>query len=47
MTAAILAGTISFTMEGGWATLVATGIICAVCVSVRKHYGTRRPRSRG
>jgi hypothetical protein len=39
MTAAILVGTISFKfMEGGWATLVATGAICAVCVAVRKHY---------
>jgi hypothetical protein len=39
VTAAILVGTISFKfMEGGWATLVATGAICAVCISVRKHY---------
>ncbi|HEU4941157.1 MAG TPA: APC family permease [Candidatus Eisenbacteria bacterium] len=39
MTAAILVGTVCFKfMEGGWATLVATTIICSVCVSVRKHY---------
>ncbi|HEX3112234.1 MAG TPA: amino acid transporter, partial [Candidatus Eisenbacteria bacterium] len=39
VTAAILVGTISFKfMEGGWSTLVATGVICAVCISVRKHY---------
>src|SRR6185503_2095224 len=39
VTGSLLIGTISFKfMEGGWATLVATGSICAVCMAIRRHY---------
>jgi hypothetical protein len=39
VTGSLLIGTVSFKfMEGGWATLFATGIICLVCASIRQHY---------
>jgi amino acid transporter len=39
VTGSLLIGTVAFKfMEGGWATLFATGIICLVCVSIRQHY---------
>ena len=35
----LLIGTVAFKfMEGGWATLFATGVICLVCAVVRRHY---------
>jgi len=39
VTGSLLIGTVSFKfMEGGWATLLATGILCLVCGSIRQHY---------
>jgi amino acid transporter len=39
VTGSLLIGTVSFKfMEGGWATLFATGILCLVCGSIRQHY---------
>jgi len=39
VTSSVLVGTIWFKfMEGGWATLFITGLICAVCWLVHRHY---------
>ncbi|HET9252953.1 MAG TPA: APC family permease [Candidatus Eisenbacteria bacterium] len=39
VTGSLLLGTVGFKfMEGGWATLLATGSIVAVCMSIRRHY---------
>jgi amino acid transporter len=39
VTGSLLLGTIGFKFrEGGWATLVATGTICAICMAIRRHY---------
>jgi amino acid transporter len=39
VTGSLLIGTVAFKfMEGGWATLFATGVICLVCAVVRRHY---------
>ena len=39
VTGSLLVGTVGFKfMEGGWATLLATGSICMICYSIRRHY---------
>ncbi|HKQ19520.1 MAG TPA: APC family permease, partial [Candidatus Eisenbacteria bacterium] len=39
VTGSLLIGTVAFKfMEGGWATLLTTGLICMVCVAIRQHY---------
>ena len=39
VTGSLLIGTVAFKfMEGGWATLVTTAIICFICVMIRRHY---------
>jgi len=39
VTGSLLIGTVAFKfMEGGWATLFATGIICVGCAIIRRHY---------
>jgi amino acid transporter len=39
VTGSLLVGTVAFKFtEGGWATLAATGLICAACVAIRRHY---------
>lgn len=39
VTGSLLVGTVGFKfMEGGWATLLTTGLICLFCVAIRQHY---------
>ena len=39
VTGSLLVGTVSFKFtEGGWATLLATGILCIACIGIRRHY---------
>jgi amino acid transporter len=39
VTGMLLIGTVGFKfMDGGWATLFATGMICIVCAAIRRHY---------
>jgi amino acid transporter len=39
VTGSLLIGTVaSKFLEGGWATLFATGVICLICATVRQHY---------
>jgi amino acid transporter len=39
VTGLLLVGTVGFKFrEGGWATLLATGLICGICWSIRQHY---------
>lgn len=39
VTGVLLIGTVSFKfMDGGWATLLVTTIICLFCVAIRRHY---------
>jgi len=39
VTGSLLVGTVAFKfMEGGWATLLVTALICVVCIMIRGHY---------
>ncbi len=39
VTGSLLIGTVAFKfMEGGWATLFSTGLICLGCMAIRQHY---------
>lgn len=39
VTGSLLIGTVAFKFtEGGWASLLATGIICIICGTIREHY---------
>lgn len=39
VTGSLLVGTVAFKfMEGGWATLMTTGLLCAVGILIRQHY---------
>ncbi len=39
VTGSVLVGTVAFKFaEGGWATLLTTGVICCLCVLIRRHY---------